>query len=61
MTTPRALGSCLICQAPAAERHHPTGRRGRRLPYLDAGFTVPLCRACHVAEHAALREIGLGW
>ena len=53
------LGRCLFCGSPAVHLHHPTGRLGPELPYLDPSFTIPLCRACHHAEHAAMRDVGL--
>ena len=61
MSASHALGSCLYCGAPAVHAHHPTGRAGPKQSYFDAGFTVALCRSCHVAEHVALRAEGLGW
>lgn len=49
--------ACLRCGAPATVRHHPTGRLDSR--YHDAALVVALCDACHGAEHAARRALGL--
>ncbi len=50
---------CLFCRKPADERHHPTGCCAPDGPHFDPDFTIPLCRSCHQAEHAAWRDGGL--
>lgn len=57
MTAP--LGPCLYCGEPARERHHWTAALTPEGPYLDPASTIPLCVACHHAEHQAWRELGL--
>lgn len=52
-------GACVYCGAQAVHRHHPTGRSAPGASYCDASLTVWLCRSCHVAEHSALRRLGL--
>ena len=53
------MGRCLFCRRPAVHWHHPTGRLGPDQPNLDPHFVIPLCRACHVAEHAAWADAGI--
>ena len=55
----RDLGPCLYCGQPANELHHWTASLEPDGPHLDAQATVPLCLACHHAEHAAWREQGI--
>jgi hypothetical protein len=55
----RLLGPCLYCGAPATERHHWTASLLPDGPHLDPTATIPLCVACHHAEHAAWRALGL--
>ena len=54
-----ALGPCLYCCEPAAELHHWTAALTPDGPSLDPGSTIPLCVACHHAEHQAWRALGL--
>lgn len=53
----RALGPCLFCGEPAVELHHWTASLVPDGDYLDPAATIPLCIACHHAEHAAWREL----
>ena len=55
----RDLGRCWLSDRPARELHHATGRLVPAGPYLDPPLVVPLCAACHHAEHTAWRELGL--
>ena len=51
--------ACLYCGAPGEHRHHPTGRLAPSLERLDPALVIDTCRRCHVAEHQALRRLGL--
>ena len=55
----RALGPCLYCGGPARELHHWTAALEPDGPHLDPTSTIPLCLACHHAEHGAWREQGI--
>ena len=55
-------GTCVFCGSVCrVHLHHPTRRAGRGGAYLDAGFTVPLCAACHADVHQVLRVAALDW
>lgn len=55
----RDLGPCVYCRRPAQEAHHFTASLAGSDDHLDALATISLCRACHKAEHAAWRAVGL--
>jgi hypothetical protein len=55
----RDLGPCLFCGEPAQELHHWTAALTPDGEYLDPLATIELCIACHHAEHAAWREMGI--
>jgi hypothetical protein len=50
---------CLYCGALAVDAHHVCGRLAPDGQYLDPLLTIALCHRCHVAEHQALRRLGL--
>lgn len=52
---------CLLCEALARHEHHATGRRAPGVAYLDPLLVVNLCQRHHIAEHQALRRLGLDW
>lgn len=59
MSARRDPGPCLFCGEPAKELHHWTAALVPDGEHLDPLATIPLCVACHHAEHAAWREQGI--
>lgn len=57
--TARDLGPCVLCGRHAQEAHHFTASLAGSDVHLDPAATISLCRACHKAEHAAWRAVGL--
>lgn len=57
--TARDLGACVLCGSVAKEAHHFTACLAGSTEYLDRKATIPLCVACHKAEHASWRAVRL--
>ncbi|SRR5579885_2181198 len=51
--------ACVFCGDEATQRHHVTARLHADGDYLDATFTVDVCRWCHAMDHRLQRAAGL--